>query len=126
MRKLLYLFVLVTIVVYFVRRNTIKLDGISGEILGLITDADTKYSLGYSHNKFAQIKIGMTEKEVMEIIGEPLVRWKPYKYSKYKKDKGHYVGLQYSESPSDTHYRIRQVYLDNGKVAEIISYYYID
>ena len=65
---------------------------------------------------------GMTEKQVIEIIGEPLIRWQPYSYKK----KSHYVGLQYSESPSSSNYRLRQVYLEKGKVVEIISYYYID
>lgn len=90
-----------------------------------MTETDSKYSVGYSHNKFGQIKIGMTEKQVIEIIGEPLVRWQPYLYTNYR-DKSHFVGLQYSESPSSTNYRLRQVYVDRGKVAEIISYYYLD
>jgi hypothetical protein len=128
MRTLFYIisFLIVVIVGYYLlRRDIIKLDGISGEIFGLITEADTRYSDGYSHNKFACIKIGMTEKQVIEIIGEPIVRWKPYLYNNYR-EKRHFVGLQYSESPSDTHYRLRQVYLDKGKVVEIISYYYLD
>lgn len=110
---------------YLLRYDIIKLDGIGGEIFGLITESDTRYTESYSHDKFSSIKIGMTEKQVIEIIGEPIVRWKPYLYSKYT-EKIHFVGLQYSESPSDTNYRLRQIYLDNGKVAEIISYFYLD
>ena len=128
MRKLLYIIsflLLVTLIVYSNRRDICTIDGISGEIWGLITESDTKYSHGYSHKKFRQIKIGMTEKQVIEIIGEPLVRWQPYLYTNYK-EKCHFVGLQYSESPSSTNYRLRQVYLDKGKVAEIISYYNLD
>ena len=90
-----------------------------------MTETDTKYSLGYSHSKFGQIKIGMTEKQVIEIIGEPLIRWQPYLYTSFS-EKSHFAGLQYSESPSSTNYRLRQVYLDKGKVAKIISYYYLD
>ena len=116
---------LVILVVSSIRLDICKLDGISGEIWGLITVSDTKYSRGYSHIKFGQIKIGMTEKQVIEIIGEPLVRWQPYLNTNYK-EKRHFVGLQYSESPSSTNYRLRQVYLDKGRVAEIISYYYLD
>ena len=67
----------------------------------------------------------MTEKEVLEILGEPLTRWTPYRHANFP-DKAHYVGLQYSESPSSTHYRLRQVYLDNGVVAEVIGYFYVD
>ncbi len=128
MRRLLYIisFLIVTILIdYSFRGDIIKLDGISGEVWGLMTQADTKYSGGYGHNKFGKIKLGMTEKEVIDLIGEPLIRWQPYSYTNYK-DKSHFIGLQYSESPSSTNYRLRQVYLDNGKVAEIISYYYHD
>jgi outer membrane protein assembly factor BamE (lipoprotein component of BamABCDE complex) len=38
----------------------------------------TKYSQGYADEKFASIKIGKTEKRVLEILGEPLTRWRPY------------------------------------------------
>lgn len=67
----------------------------------------------------------MTEKQVLDILGEPVTRWRPYQYTNFQ-DKKHFVGLQYSESPTSTHYNLRQVYLDSGKVAEIISYFYID
>jgi hypothetical protein len=86
---------------------------------------DTKYSVGYTDEKFASIKIGMTEKQVLDILGEPLTRWRPYQHTNFK-DKRHFVGLQYSESPSGTHYQLRQVYLDSGIVAEKIQYFYID
>jgi hypothetical protein len=115
---------IVTLVGYFIRKDIIKLDGISGEIWGLLTESNTKYSPDYSHHKFGQIKIGMTEKQVIEIIGEPIIRWQPYQYTNFR-EKIHYIGLQYSESPTGTNYRLRQVYLNNGKVAEIISYYYL-
>lgn len=87
--------------------------------------SDTRYSPGYTEIKFSSIKIGMTEKPVLKILGEPLARWRPYQYTNFK-EKSHFVGLQYSESPSSTNYNLRQIYLDSGKVAEVISYFYID
>ncbi len=102
-----------------------SLDKSPGSVLELILHPDTKYSSGYSDKKFTSIQIGMTEQQVLEILGEPLTRWLPYQSTKFQ-DKKHLVGLQYSTSPSSTHYKLRQIFLNNGKVAEIISYFYID
>lgn len=95
------------------------------KLLSIILPEDTKYSLGYSHEKFKQIKLGMTEKQVIQILGEPQLRWRPYLCTNFV-EKRHFVGLQYSESPSGSNYRLRQIYLDNGVVSEIIHYFYID
>jgi hypothetical protein len=108
------------------RYNIIKLDGLSGEILGLIFKTDTKYSDLYSDKKFNKIKIGMSEHDVLEIIGTPITKWKPYLNNENYIDKSNYEGFVYSESPSSTHYRLRQINFNNGKVAEIISYFYVD
>lgn len=83
---------------------------------------DTNYSVGYTNNRFNKISVGMSEKEVIEILGEPITRFNPYKNN----EKLHFVSLVYSRSPSDTHYKIRQVYLDNGVVAEVVAYFYVD
>jgi hypothetical protein len=87
--------------------------------------SDTKYSPGYTDEKFSSVKIGMTEKQVINLLGEPLTRWRPYQYTNFH-DKKHFVGLEYSISPSGTHYCLRQIYLDSGVVAEKIGYFYID
>lgn len=95
------------------------------KVVTLILQPDTNYSSGYTDEKFESISIGMTEKQVLDILGEPLTRWRPYRNTKFQ-DKEHFVGLQYSESPGSRHYNLRQIYLYNGKVAEIKSYFYID
>ncbi len=95
------------------------------KVITLILQPDTNYSSGYTDEKFESINIGMTEKQVLDILGEPLTRWRPYRKTKFQ-DKAHFVGLQYSESLSSGHYNLRQINLDNGKVAEIISYFYVD
>lgn len=64
----------------------------------------------------------MTEDEVVAILGEPLYRWIPYggrSTSKRFPEKAHFIGLGYSRSSSSTHYRLRQINLDHGVVAEI-------
>ncbi|WP_192821069.1 hypothetical protein [Rufibacter sp. LB8] len=117
--------VLLTSLFWGVTIDRIKIDGISGEVWELFLSTDTKYSDGYSHAGFNKIKVGMTEKEVKKILGEPLIRWTPYRFTSIQQ-KEHYIGFQYSQSPSDTHYRIRQVYLNNGTVAEVIGSFYVD
>ncbi len=96
----------------------LRIEGYSGMIWEcLVPSEDTEYAPGYSHKRFLWIKEGMTEKEVISILGEPLVRWQP---------KEGYVGFQYTNSPSSTHYRLRQVYLSEGIVKEVIGYFYLD
>lgn len=96
----------------------LRIEGCSGLIFEwFFPNHDTVVSENYSDRGFLEIKKGMTEAEVLNILGEPLTRWTPEE---------NYVGLQYSESEGSTHYRLRQVYLTEGKVKEIIGYYYID
>jgi hypothetical protein len=123
-RYIILIPVIVMFCLWWVRRDLIALDGFEGELFGLVFKTDTRYAAGYEHPKFRAIEIGMTEQQVIEILGEPLSRWCPYQFCDC--DKAHFVGFEYSESPSDTHYRLRQVYLDQGKVAEIRSEFYID
>jgi len=95
---------------------------------GILLTTDTEYAEGYSHNDFAQIELGMSEAAVIDLLGEPLTRWTPYSYKGRTKhpERAHYIGLVYSRSPSSSNYRLRDVILDNGKVAEIRGYFYAD
>lgn len=105
------------------------IDGVVGEPFDLLGCTDTQYAEGYTHWGFDRIEVGMTEDEVFAILGEPLYRWAPYggrSTSRRFPAKAHFVGLAYSRSPSSTHYRLRQVNLDNGVVAEIRGYFYVD
>lgn len=96
----------------------LKLDGYSGLLLSilLLTD-DTKYSADYSDWKFLKIKKGMNRNQVYELIGKPIDVFSPTE---------NIISLQYSESPKDTHYRIRQIYLKNNNVIKRVSYFYVD
>lgn len=97
---------------------TLKLDGYSGLFLSILlfTD-DTKYSDNYSGWKFLKIKKGMTKNQAYDILGKPILVFSPSE---------DIISLQYSKSPKDTHYRIRQVYLKDNKVIEKVSYFYVD
>lgn len=103
----------------------IKIDGFDVEILDLLMLTDTKYSDNYSHQAFNEVNVGMSEKDVIKLLGEPLYRWHPYEVTSIA-EKKHFVAFQYSQSPSDTHYRYRQIQFDKGIVAEKNGYFYID
>ena len=102
-----------------INSDRVKLDGKIAEIQTLFFTSDTKYSEKYTHEKFNEIKIGMSEKEVVNILGEPISKFKPHKDSRNIKLINH-VAYQYSYSPSSSHFRVRNVIFDQGKVIEII------
>lgn len=52
---------------------------------------------------------GMREKPVIEILGESIVR---FRHPKNKKS----IGFEYSESPSDSGYRVRVIFISDGVV----------
>lgn len=107
----------------------IRIDGFLAEPFDLLGLTDTQYAEGYTHRGFNRIEVGMKEREVIGILGEPLYRWSPYDARSVRKrfpEKAHYVALSYSRSPSSTHYRLRQVILDRGVVKEIRGYFYMD
>jgi hypothetical protein len=111
---------------YF-NRETVAFDGAATELLATIFKSDTDYSKGYSHSKFNTIKIGMTEKEVLSALGEPLVIWSPYEYGIHVNTKKHYVGYCYSKAgTSSDNYRFRQINFDHGIVVEINRSFYLD
>lgn len=103
----------------------IRIDGPGAELLSLMAPTETEYAEGYSHAGFNKIRIGMSEQEVLDILGEPLTRWAPYRPPRFP-DKAQIVGLEYSRSPSSKSYRLRQVNIDKGVVAEIRGYFYVD
>lgn len=94
-----------------------KIDSFQDHIFSLLNKSDTKYSEGYTDERFMQIKSGMRLEEVYNLLGEPL----------YKSNKeNNILGLQYSESPTDTHYFVRYISIKNNRVNEVINYFYID
>lgn len=130
-RLSLYLALLVAVLASYAALTAprIRIDGFLAEPFDLLGMTDTQYANGYTHRGFNRIEVGMTERDVIGILGEPLYRWSPYgarSVSKRFPTKAHYVALTYSRSPSSTHYRLRQVIFDRGEVAEIRGYFYVD
>ena len=106
--------------------NRINIDGISGELSSLILGEDTRYSKEFSDFKFDLIRSGMTKDEVICLLGEPLNYFKPYDFPGADPGKMHYLALQYSDSPSSTHYRLRQIVINGNVVIDKIGYFYVD
>lgn len=106
--------------------DRVKLDGVFAEITSLFFFSDTQYSNKYTNEKFSQIKIGMTEREVIMILGEPISKFKPHKDSGDPK-RINQIAFQYSYSPSKSHFRVRNIIFNCGKVIKkIYCFYTID
>jgi outer membrane protein assembly factor BamE (lipoprotein component of BamABCDE complex) len=91
-------------------------DGIDGLILACVLRADTEYGKGYTDAGFKKIQVGQTAEEVRNLLGEPV--W-------IARGRGGQRWM-YSQSPTSTHYRYREVRFINGKVLEKRSHFYFD
>lgn len=94
------------------------LDGLDGWFFGLSGNETTYYSSGYSENGFRRIRVGMDEKEVLSVLGEPL--------SRYPIRERAQTGWRYSGYREKNDYRVRVVIFKHGRVMMKISEYYVD
>jgi len=95
-----------------------SLDGLVGLIFSHVGDT-TVYSKSYTDAAFRKVRIGMTESEVLGILGEPL---ETYTIEHMPKA----TGMRWSKTPDDSSYAVRVIIFEEGKVKERISEYYID
>lgn len=96
----------------------LQLDGYTGLLFRILLNSDdTLYNKNYSDANFLALKRGMTKQQVVWLLGRP--------FAEFNRTGGA-LSMQYSKSPNDTHYRARAVRLQNNKVIDIISYYYVD
>ena len=93
------------------------IDGIGGLIWGSLFQEDTAYAARYTYSKWRTVRTSMTEADVKAKIGEPLQIWT---------NKDATVGMRWSRSPGDTHYRCRVLQFENGKVSEKHAEFYVD
>lgn len=125
--KILLFPVVISGLYFYLNYDRIHIDGLKAEIYCLTHGEDTRYSNEFSHNKFRQIEIGMTEKEVLDILGKPLTRFSYAEhFDKNTFEQGHLVGLKYSESPNSENYHLRIIHLDYGKVVRIMGELWYD
>jgi hypothetical protein len=94
------------------------LDGWAGCFLpALYTREDTEYAPGYSHAAFRKLRLGMSDSDVLALLGPPLERYPV---------KGLDEGWRWTRSPRDRSYRTRVVLFQNGTVSEIRHGFYLD
>ncbi len=93
------------------------IDGIGGLIWGSLFQEDTAYAAGYTARGWRAVRLGMAEDDVRGRIGQPLQVWTNQDGS---------VGMRWSHSPGDTHYRCRVLQFDNGRVTEKHAEFYVD
>ena len=93
------------------------MDGYGGWAVSFLAAIDdTEYSAGYSDRGFRQIKAGMTEQEVLALVGEPL--------DTLISAVG--VGWRYTRSPQSHSYHMRQLMFRDGRVSRVFREYYVD
>lgn len=104
-----------------------------GYVYQLVTA--TRYAPGYSDFRFRKIRVGMSENEVLCLVGEPLARTDMDKRHQEiceefgVEDKRTPTGLcrwEYSCAGDAYDYRIRGVFFSKGKVVRIEYSYYFD
>lgn len=96
----------------------LQLDGYTALLFRILLNTDdTVYAKDYTDKNFLALKRGMTKQQVVSLLGRP--------FSEFNRT-GSAISMQYSKSPNDTHYRARTIRLENNKVVDIISYYYVD
>ena len=96
-----------------------RLDGAQGVLLSIMLPEDTEFAPGCSDLAFCSVRKGMTQQEVTERLGAPLVRWRRDRSSAN-------VTWDFTRSPHSKNYRIRQIDLRNGIVVAVRSYFYVD
>lgn len=96
----------------------LQLDGYTGLLFRILLNTDDSvYTKGYTDRNFLALKRGMTKQQVIRLLDRP--------FAEFNRSES-IVSMQYSKSPGDTHYRARAVLLQDNKVVDIISYYYVD
>ena len=95
------------------------LDGLDGFIWSHMFQEDTRYSARYSDTAFRNVRVGMSETELIQLLGEPLRSFPP------TSDRG-WTTLWFSESQHDSHFRMRSINLRDGIIIGIQSEFYVD
>lgn len=125
-RKLLIAIFLISTTHLLFNYHRIQIDGWGAEWYSIFFGEDTVYSKDFSNRNFRKVKIGMTEKQVVNLLGQPLSKF-AYKWvdNKTYLDK-RFIGFKYSETPNSSDYRLRIIHIDKGIVVGIMGEFYLD
>lgn len=121
LKKILILF-LAFVVLFGVVVHTYWLDGLGGAFCELVF-GNTIYSPGYREYKFKRICIGMSEKDVVNILGQPL-RTNPFYPNVWFYSYG--KNLLNEDFSKDDNYTERIIELKDGQVFAIHHDFYFD
>ena len=100
-----------------------RLEGLTGTLFHLLTaGGDTVYASGFSDGRFLLVRNGMTDAQVIALLGEPLERYRP----QVGDDPSWDLGMRWSRSATDSHYSVRVVLFKKGRVADVRSEFYVD
>ena len=102
---------------WLARESIARPDPLKDQIFSLIVPMDTQYAPGYSNSAFRSVQVGMSEEQVLALLGAPLS----------DKRGGGLHSAFYSISPSDGNYWQRIVaYDEQGRVRSIHAGLWID
>ena len=113
------LYVVLAILCAAVGTHYYLLDGLDGFIWSRLFQEDTRYSERYSDAAFRKVYPGVTQTTLTELLGQPLRTYSP------TSDRDMTI-LWFSESPNDSHFRLRSVDLRDGLVIRRHSEFYVD
>ena len=106
-------------VVVLVGVQVIALDGLVGTFFSPILVDGGEYAPRYSGAGFWRISKGMTQEEVLDLIGPPLEEWR-------LPGEPDVVRWSWTRDPNSTNHRIRTVAFENNHVVEKHAEYYVD
>ena len=99
----------------------VSLDGIAGVVCPVFFPENTLYSEQWNYWAYRFVRNGMSVEEVTEKLGPPIKQWS-YDIGNGKIE----TRFAYTISPSDSHYRIRQIVFRDGEVVGKFHEYYVD
>lgn len=91
-------------------------DGIRGLVLSSLFKDTTVYAPQFDEDVFRNIRIGADTTTVRKVLGEPLERDVIQGLERWR----------YSKSSSDSHYRVRQISFEQGRVISKSAYFLVD
>lgn len=108
-----------TTVVVLLGLHAVSLDGLDGTFFSLISVDGGEYAPQYSGFGFWRIAEGMTQSEVLSLVGPPLEEWRlPHEPD--------VVRWGWTRDPNSATHRIRSVAFRASRVVEKHAEYYVD
>jgi hypothetical protein len=105
-------------------QQLLRLEGAAGTLFHVVTGGgDTIYAGGFTDVRFLQVREGMSESQVIALLGEPLERYRPRPNDGTQTRS---VGMRWSRSANDSHYSIRVVLFKDGRAVDRRSEFYLD